>query len=95
MIEWRRNLAKFESEQYKKRHRKREYVVSQGYAGDVLQVMQENHNVAFAYPIQGMIMSIDYLTIPKDAHNVKLAHSFINFLLDPDVAAENMESDST
>jgi spermidine/putrescine transport system substrate-binding protein len=90
LIEWKRNLAKFESEQYKNGIASAEFLVVQGYAGDILQVMQENQNVDFAYPQQGMLMSIDYLTIPKDAHNVELAHQFINFLLDGDIAAENM-----
>lgn len=90
VIEWKKNLAKFESEQYKNGIASAEYLVSQGYAGDVMQVMQENKNVAFVYPEQGMLMSIDYLTIPKNAQNVELAHQFINFLLDADIAAENM-----
>lgn len=90
LIEWKKNLAKFESEQYKNGIASAEYLVVQGYAGDILQVMQENKNVDFAYPEQGMIMSIDYLTIPKNAPNPELAHQFINFMLDGEVAAENM-----
>jgi spermidine/putrescine transport system substrate-binding protein len=90
LIEWKRNLAKFESEQYKNGIASAEYLVVQGYGGDILQVIQENQEVDFAYPIQGMLMSIDYLVIPKNAKEVELAHAFINYLLDGEVAAENM-----
>ena len=34
-------------------------------------------------------MAADDLVIPKAAIEVRLAHAFINFLHDPDVAAEN------
>ena len=34
-------------------------------------------------------MSMDNLAIPKDARNVEAAYAFIDFLLRPDVAAQN------
>ena len=34
-------------------------------------------------------MAADDLVIPKTAREARLAHAFINFLHDPDVAAEN------
>jgi spermidine/putrescine transport system substrate-binding protein len=90
LIQWKKNLAKFESEQYKNGIASAEYLVVQGYNGDVLQIMQENPNVAFVYPEEGTMMSIDYLAIPRQAPNAKLAHAFINFLLEENSAAENM-----
>ncbi len=90
LIQWKRNLAKFESEQYKNGIASAEYLVVQAYAGDILQVMQENNEVAFDYPKEGSMMSIDYAVIPKEAQQAELAHAFVNFLLEPEVAAENM-----
>jgi spermidine/putrescine transport system substrate-binding protein len=90
LIKWKKNIAKFESEQYKNGIASAEYLIVQGYSGDVLQVMQENPNVGFFYPEQGTIMSLDYLAIPRSAPNAELAHAFINFLLDGDIAAENI-----
>lgn len=90
LIQWKKNLAKFESEQYKNGIASAEYLVVQGYGGDILQIMQENRNIGFIYPEEGTMMSIDYLAIPKQAPNPKLAHAFINFLLDENIAAENM-----
>jgi spermidine/putrescine transport system substrate-binding protein len=91
LIEWKKNLAKFESEQNKHGIASAEYVVVQGYNGDMLQVMRENSNVAFFIPKEGSMISIDYAVVPQHAPNAKLAHGFINFLLDAEVAAENIQ----
>lgn len=91
LLEWKKNLAKFESEQNKHGIASAEYVVVQGYNGDMLQVMRENAKVDFFIPKEGSIISIDYAVIPKDAPNPRLAHAFINFLLEASVAAENMQ----
>ncbi len=90
LLEWKEQLAKFESEQYKNGIASGEYIVVQGYSGDILQVMQENNDVDFALPKEGTTTSIDFLVIPKNAQKVALAHEFINYLYEPSVAAENM-----
>lgn len=90
LISWKRQLAKFESEQYKNGIASGEYLVVQGYSGDILQVMEENKNVDFVAPEEGGAVSIDFLVIPKAAKNKELAHKFINFLYEPDIAAKNM-----
>jgi len=90
LILWKKNLAKFESEQYKNGIASGEYVVVQGYSGDILQVMEENAAVDFGLAKEGTTTSIDFLVIPKKAQNVALAHEFINFLYDPEIAKENM-----
>lgn len=91
VIEWKKNLAKFESEQYKNGIASSEYLLVQGYNGDVCQVIQDNENVDFFYPNEGSLICCDFLVIPKNAPNVPLAHEFINFLLQPEIAAKNIE----
>jgi spermidine/putrescine transport system substrate-binding protein len=91
ILDWKKNLAKFESEQYKNGVASAEYIVAQGYNGDSLQVMQEVANVSFAYPKEGISLSIDFAAIPANAPNSDLAYAFIDYLLRPEVAAENME----
>lgn len=91
LISWKPNLAKFESEQYKAGIASAEYLIVNGYNGDALQVMKENPNVGFIYPKEGITFSVDFMVIPKEAPNSKLAHAFINYLLEADVAAENIE----
>lgn len=91
ILNWKKNLAKFESEQYKNGVASAEYILAQGYNGDSLQVIQEIANVSFAYPKEGISLSIDFAAVPSNATNSDLAYAFINFLLRPEVAAENME----
>ena len=91
LIKWRKNLAKFESEQYKNGIATAEFLVVHGYSGDILQVMQEDSGVNFLYPKEGAIISCDYLAIPKNAPEFELAHQFINFLYEPKITALNMK----
>ena len=90
-IRWKKNLAKFESEQFKTGLASGEFLLVHGYSGDILQVQSENADIAFAVPREGTSIACDDLVIPKDAVDVELAHAFINFLCDPKVAAENTE----
>lgn len=59
------------------------------YAGDCLSMMDENPDLAFYYPVEGTNIFIDAMCIPKGAKNVGAAHLFIDFLLEPDIAALN------
>jgi spermidine/putrescine transport system substrate-binding protein len=86
---WKKNIAKFENEQYKTGVASGEFLVVQGYSGDILQVQKENPDVTFAVPREGTVISVDDLVIPEGAPQAGLAHAFINFLHDPAVAAEN------
>ncbi|MCE2983993.1 MAG: spermidine/putrescine ABC transporter substrate-binding protein [Parachlamydia sp.] len=90
LIEWKKNLSKFESEQYKAGIASAEYLVVNGYNGDILQVMNENPAVQFVYPKEGVTFSMDFMVIPKTAPHPELGLEFINFMLDGEVAAENM-----
>ncbi len=92
LIAWKKNIAKFESDQYKNGIASAEYLVTQGYSGDVLQIMQENESVGFFYPKEGTFMSMDYLAIPKGAPHNDLAHAFINFLLEGKIAAQDIST---
>ncbi len=89
VIRWKKNIAKFESEQYKNGLVSAEFVLVHGYNGDIMQVMAENEDIAFVIPREGTSIASDDMVIPRDAKNVDLAYAFINFLHDPQVAAEN------
>ena len=90
VVRWKKNIAKYENEQYKTGVASGEFLLVQGYSGDILQVQQENPDVRFAVPREGTAISVDDLIIPMGAKEVGLAHAFINFLHDPGVAAENI-----
>ena len=90
VVRWKKNIAKYENEQYKTGVASGEFLLVQGYSGDILQVQQENPDVRFAVPREGTTISVDDLIIPASAKEIGLAHAFINFLHDPAVAAENI-----
>lgn len=91
VIRWKKNLAKFENEQYKTGLASGEFFLVHGYNGDILQVMEENEDIVFVVPQEGTSISCDDFVIPKDAKQTDLAHAFINFFHDAEVAAENTD----
>lgn len=91
VISWKKNLAKFESDQYDSGLASAEFFVSQAYAGDAFQAQEDNEAIEFAIPKEGTSVACDDLVVSKDAPNPELAHTFINFLTDPANAAVNME----
>ena len=91
VIGWKQHIAKFDNEQYKSAIDSGEFVLVHGYSGDLFQVVSENDQVGILMPKEGMTMACDELIIPKGAANPALAYAWINFVLDPAVAAENME----
>ncbi|MBK8090415.1 MAG: spermidine/putrescine ABC transporter substrate-binding protein [Verrucomicrobiaceae bacterium] len=88
---WKQSVARFDNEQYKSAIDSGEFVLVHGYSGDLFQVVAENDHVGVLLPREGLVMACDEMVIPATAPQPALAHAFINFLLDPAVAAENME----
>jgi spermidine/putrescine transport system substrate-binding protein len=91
VIAWKKNAAKFESEQYKNGLISAEFVIAHGYSSDILQAVSENENIEYLKPVEGVSLALDELVILSGAPNPDLAHAFINYLHEPAVAAENME----
>ena len=90
-VRWKKNIAKFDSEQYKSGIASGEFHLVQGYAGDLLQVAEDSADIVVKIPQEGTAFSCDDLCIFRDSKAVDLAHRFIDFLTDPEVAAKNME----
>lgn len=91
VISWKKNLAKFESDQYDSGLASAEFLLSQAYAGDAYQAQEDNDKIEFILPAEGTSVACDDLVISKDAPNPELAYAFINFITDPANAASNME----
>lgn len=92
VIRWKKNIAKFDNEQYKTGIASGEFTLGHGYSGDIAQVMLEDpEKIGFAFPKEGFTAACDEMVIPKDAREVELAHAFINFLYDPDTASKNIQ----
>jgi len=68
--------------------------VAAGFSGDVFQARnrakeaKNGVNVAYAVPKEGGNLWFDMLAIPADAPDVKAAHAFINYMLEPKVIAQ-------
>ena len=66
------------------------------YAGDAVNMMAENEDLRFVIPNEGSNWFVDSVCMPKpseglDADRYLAAHMYINFLNEPNVAAENIE----
>ncbi|MCL2099233.1 MAG: spermidine/putrescine ABC transporter substrate-binding protein [Oscillospiraceae bacterium] len=61
------------------------------YAGDALTMMEDNPDVAAVFPKEGTNRFVDAVCIPKGAQNKEGAEKFIDFLMRPDIAAQNSE----
>lgn len=91
LVRWKKNIARFDNEGYKAGIDSAEFVLVHGYSGDLFQVQVENPKVEILIPREGVTIGCDEMVIPKTAKQAELAHAFINFVLDPAIAAENME----
>ncbi len=98
LIAWKKNIAKFETEQYKTGVAGGEFLLVHGYSGDIGQIQldpdgnvaPDRNHVQFFLPEEGFSLSCDEMVIPVSAPNKDLAYKFIEFIHQPDVAAQNM-----
>lgn len=92
VIRWKKNIAKFDNEQYKTGIASGEFFLGHGYSGDAAQIMLEDpEKIGFAFPKEGFTAACDEMVIPKDAPDPDLAHAFINFMYDPETASKNIQ----
>jgi spermidine/putrescine transport system substrate-binding protein len=91
VLQWKKNIAKFENIQYRMGLDSAEFLACHGYNGDFIQIMLENKAVELFIPQEGFIISSDELAILKTAKQKELAYSFINFMHIPENAALNCE----
>lgn len=85
----------FHSSQYISDLANGEICLAVGWSGDVLQAAAraeeagQGVEVGYAIPQEGAHLWFDMMVIPRDAPNPEGAHAFINFMMDPEVAAAN------
>ncbi|MDR0994401.1 MAG: spermidine/putrescine ABC transporter substrate-binding protein [Verrucomicrobiota bacterium] len=91
VLRWKKNIAKFENEQYKTGLASGEFLLTHGYSGDLMLVQGENDDIQIDIPREGSVFSFDDMVIPVGARQPDLAHRFINFVLEPAVAAQLTE----
>ncbi len=92
--ELRSSIRYIDSQKYKDNLTKGEICMALGYIGELVQIrsngekMQPKQNIAVFIPKEGAIVNIDVMAIPFDAPHPDEAHTFINFILRPDIIAE-------
>lgn len=61
------------------------------YAGDALTMIEDNPDLAFVSPQEGVNFFVDSMCIPATSKNQEAAEIFINFLCEPDVGYQNCD----
>lgn len=88
-------VRKIHSSQYIDDLANGELCVAIGWSGDILQARDraaeagQGVKVAYSIPKEGTAIWFDMLAIPADARHPRNAHAFINYLMEPEVAASN------
>ena len=59
------------------------------YSGDAAYIMSENENMEYIEPRQGTNIWVDGMVITKSCNDLDLAHAFINYMCDEEVAYRN------
>lgn len=70
----------------------RDVWLAQGWNGQFAKAMEQDADIVYVIPKEGSTLFIDSLAIPADAPHPDLAHAFIDFTLEADVAAEMCET---
>jgi spermidine/putrescine transport system substrate-binding protein len=91
-------LAAYNSADVNRKLASGEYVIAHAWSGTAMQARNGlgdefggNPNITFVIPDEGGTIWMDNLVILKDSPNAYTAHVFIDFLLRPEVAAQNAE----
>jgi putrescine transport system substrate-binding protein len=88
-------VQKFHSSEYLNALASGEICLAVGFSGDIKQAAKrarEARNgveIGYAIPEEGALLWFDNLAIPRDAPHVRDAHALIDYLLRPQVAAQN------
>ncbi len=61
------------------------------YSGEAADMMWENESIVYVLPEEGSNLWFDNMVIPHTVQNEEAAYAFINFMLDPEVAAQNAD----
>jgi putrescine transport system substrate-binding protein len=90
-------VRKFHSSEYINALAGGDICLAFGYSGDIFQARDraakaaEKRDIAYAIPNQGAMLWIDVAAIPKDAPDPGEANRFIDFMLNPKVAAASSD----
>lgn len=61
------------------------------YSGDAITMIADNPDLAWVFPEEGSVLSVDCMCIPATSQNQEAAEMFINFMCEVDVGTANAE----
>ncbi|MGM0125142.1 spermidine/putrescine ABC transporter spermidine/putrescine-binding protein [Enterococcus sp. AZ194] len=61
------------------------------FSGEAAEMLEENEHLHYVIPSEGSNLWFDNIVIPKTAKNITGAYDFINFMSEPENAAQNAE----
>ncbi len=81
-------IASFTSDAWRNQILSGDLWLAMCYSADANEVMRESDDLRYLLPLSGSCVSTDALVIPRTAPNPDAAYAWINFMLQPDVAAQ-------
>ncbi len=66
----------------------RDVWLAQAWNGQIARAMEQDPEIGFAVPREGAATYLDSLAIPRNAPHPELAHAFLDFTLEAEIAAE-------
>ncbi|HEY9741477.1 MAG TPA: spermidine/putrescine ABC transporter substrate-binding protein [Coleofasciculaceae cyanobacterium] len=85
------SVASFTSDAWRDQLLSGDLLIAMCYSSDATEVMKEKEGLQYVLPKSGSSLWMDTIAIPKTAPNLAGAYAWINFTLQPDVAAQICE----
>lgn len=84
-------IASFTTDGWRSQILVEDLLIAMCYSSDAAEIKPENEDLEYITPRSGSSLWTDTLVIPKNAPNPEGAYQWINFMLQPDVAAQIVE----
>ena len=91
LTELKPDIASFTTDTWRDQMLSGDLMIAMCYSSDADEIIKENKNLQYVIPKSGSSLWMDTLTIPKTASNPEGAYAWINFMLQPNIAAEICE----
>lgn len=91
LVEIRPTLASFTTDAWQDQLLAGDLAVAMGYSSDAIAVQEDNPDMVYQVPASGASLWTDTMAILKTAPNPEAAYEWINFQLNPENAARNVE----
>lgn len=88
LVELKPHLASFTSDAWRTQILSGDLLIAMCYSSDANEIMPENPDLEYVLPKSGSSLWVDTLVIPSTAPNLDGAYQWINFMLQPDIAAK-------